>query len=172
MKTILLSLLMLSLLAPSLARAAFYQWTDAQGVVHFTDNRNNIPKHYRDKAQRVELSDSTPAVVSPGGKTESSAAPSTAPAPGGHGERWWRDRFKSLRTELKTLQDQRAGLEQQLVELRRKRTIFQRARDREAINRMEAQVSVVDGKISEMLNRIAALDLAAAQAAVPLEWRQ
>ncbi|QWV95584.1 DUF4124 domain-containing protein [Geomonas oryzisoli] len=168
MKTILLSLLLLSLLAPSLVRAAFYQWTDAQGVVHFTDNRNNIPKQYRDKASRVEVSDSAPAVVSPGATTASPAAL----APGGHDERWWRDRFKALRTELKTLQDQRTGLDQQLVELRRKRTIFQRARDREAINTMEAQISTIDGKISEMLNRIAALDLAAAQAAVPVEWRQ
>lgn len=171
MKTILLSLLLLSLLVPSLARAAFYQWTDAQGVVHFTDNRNNIPKQYRDKAHRVDVTDSAPVVVSPRGESVSSPAPA-ATMPGGHDQRWWQDRFKALRTELKALQDQRAGLEQQLIELRRKRTIFQRARDREAINAMEAQVSATDAKISEMLNRIAALDLAAAQAGVPVEWRQ
>ncbi|GFO63444.1 DUF4124 domain-containing protein [Geomonas paludis] len=172
MKTILLSLLLLSLLIPSAARAAFYQWTDAQGVVHFTDNRNNIPKQYRDKAHRVEVSDSAPVVVSPGATAAPRPAATPEQAPGGHDERWWRDRYKSLRSELKSLQDQRTALQQQLVELRRKRTIFQRARDREAINTMEAQVSTIDAKISDMLNRIAALDLAAAQAAVPLEWRQ
>ncbi|MBJ6750082.1 DUF4124 domain-containing protein [Geomonas anaerohicana] len=172
MKTILLSLSLLSLLIPSVGRAAFYQWTDANGVVHFTDNRSNIPRQYRDKAQRVEVSDSAPVTVSPGATTPSHKAPAAGVEPGGHNEGWWRDRYKSLRTELKTLQDQRAALDQQLVELRRKRTIFQRARDRVAINTMEAQVSTIDAKISDMLNRIAALDLAAAQAAVPLEWRQ
>lgn len=174
MKTVLLSILMLSLLVPSLARAAFYQWTDAAGVVHFTDNRSKIPKQYLDKAHRVEVSEpAAGTVISPPEPTPR-AVPVPVPdaSPGGHDERWWRDRFKTLRTELKTLQDERSGKEQQLVELRRKRTLFQRARDREAINTMEAQISGADAKISEMLNRIAALELAAAQAGVPVEWRQ
>ena len=172
MKTIWLPLLLLSLLTPTVAPAAFYQWTDAEGVVHFTDNRNHIPTQYRDQAHRVEVSDTAPTVVSPDANAVSRPTATVAKTPGGHDERWWRDRFKELRVELKALQDQRTGLEQQLVELRRKRTIFQRARDRVAINAMEAQVSTVEGKISEALNRIAALDLAAAQAAVPVEWRQ
>ncbi|QXE91830.1 DUF4124 domain-containing protein [Geomonas subterranea] len=172
MKTILLSLLMLILLTPTVARAAFYQWTDADGVVHFTDNRSHIPKQYREKAHRVDVSDTAPAVVTPGNEVVTRPAPPTTVEPGGHGESWWRERYKSLRTELKALQDERAGKEQQLVELRRKRTIFQRARDRAAINTMEAQVSTLDARISEMLNRIAALELAAAQAGVPVEWRQ
>ncbi|MBU5637231.1 DUF4124 domain-containing protein [Geomonas sp. Red69] len=172
MKTILLSLFLVSLLAPPPARGAFYQWTDAEGVVHFTDNRTNIPKQYRDKAHRVDVSDSAPAVVSPGTESVSRPAPPPMTAPGGHDESWWRERFRALRIELKTLQDERAGKEQQLVELRRKHTIFHRSRDREAVNTMEAQVSAVDAKISDMLNRIAALELAAAQAGVPVEWRQ
>lgn len=174
MKTLVLPLLLLSLLVPSLACAAFYEWTDAAGVVHFTDNRSNIPKQYKDKARRVEVSEPAAgtAISAPEPAPRSAPAPKTATSPGGHDEHWWRDRFKALRAELKALQDERSGKEQQLVELRRKRTLFQRARDREAINAMEAQISGADARISEMLNRIAALELAAAQAGVPVEWRQ
>lgn len=171
MRTVLLSLLMFSLLSPSLAGAAFYQWTDANGVVHFTDSRNNIPKQYQDKARRVEVSDA-PAVPQPATEASPRQAPGFKVSPGGHDERWWRERFRALRGELKSLQDSRSGKEQQLVELRRKRVIFQRARDRQAVNAMEAEIASYDARISDMLNRIAALELAAAQAGVPVEWRQ
>ena len=172
MKRVLLSFLILSLLSPLLARAAFYQWTDAEGVVHFTDNRKNIPKQYQDRARRVEVSDkaTTAAPASDGAARQEPQQ--RVVEPGGHGERWWRDRYKTLRSELKSLQDGRTRKEQALVELRRKRTFFHKASDRQAINVMEADIAGDDAKISEMLNRIQALDLAAAQAAVPLEWRQ
>ncbi|WP_129126279.1 DUF4124 domain-containing protein [Geomonas oryzae] len=172
MRHLLLSLLILALLSPSPARAAFYQWTDAEGVVHFTDNRSNIPKQYLDRARRVEVSDKATTVAPPAGGTVRQEPQQKPAEPGGHGERWWRDRYKALRSELKSLQDGRAGKEQALEELRRKRTFFHKASDRQAINVMEADIAGDDAKISEMLNRIQALDLAAAQAGVPLEWRQ
>ena len=172
MKKVLLSLLMLSLLLPVLAVAAFYQWTDTNGVVHFTDNRKNIPKQYQDKAQRVDVSDAPASVLPSTEAAPRQAPPKSSVYPGGHDERWWRERFRALRGELKNWQDARAGKEQQLVELRRKRVIFQRARDRQAVNTMKAEIASDDAKISDMLNRIAALELAAAQAGVPVEWRQ
>lgn len=172
MRHLLLSLLILALLSPLPARAAFYQWTDAEGVVHFTDNRNNIPKQYQDRARRVEVSDSATTVVPSAGGAVQLEPQRKAAEPGGHGERWWRDRYKTLRNELKSLQDGRTRKEQALEELRRKRTFFHKASDRQAINVMEADIAGDDAKISEMLNRIQALDLAAAQAGVPLEWRQ
>jgi hypothetical protein len=172
MKTVLLSLLMFSLLLPATAGAAFYEWTDAGGVVHFTDSRKNIPAQYKEKARRVEVSDA-PAMPAPA--TEAAppkAPPASGVSAGGHDERWWRERFRALRAELKALQDARTAKEQQLVELHRKHTIFQRARDRQAENAMDAEIASDDARISEMLNRITALELAAAQAGVPVEWRQ
>lgn len=173
LKLYLVSVLLLSLLAPVPARASFYQWTDSDGVVHFTDDRKKIPKHYQDRARRVDVSDKAgqppPATD---GAVRSEPKPQKAFEPGGHNESWWRDRYKNLRSELKALQDGRTRKEQALQELRRKRTFFHKASDRQAINVMEADIASDDAKISEMLNRIQALDLAAAQAGVPLEWRQ
>lgn len=176
MKNVLLSLCLLLLSAPRAADAAFYQWTDTNGVVHFTDDRKKIPKQYHDKAKRIEVREAPAAESAP--PREAAPAPAAkeaAPeqrAPGGHDEQWWRERMGELKGELKTLQDQRAGKEQQMVELRRKRTIFQRARDREAVNAMQASIAADEARISDLLNRIAALELAGARAGVPAEWLQ
>ncbi len=43
------------------AAAATYRWTDERGVVHFSDNYDNIPARYREKA-RVE-DEATPSVI-------------------------------------------------------------------------------------------------------------
>lgn len=169
MQTVLLSILMLSFLAVLPAGAAFYQWTDAAGVVHLTDDPKNVPQQYRGKAERIEVPDppSVPAATPPREEPRASAPP---PTPGGQGERWWRDRMAGLRNELKTLEDARKLKEQQLVELRRKRTIFQRARDRQAVNAMQAGIAADEARIADVLNKITALELAGTRAGVPAEW--
>lgn len=177
MKTCLPIFLVVSLLISAPAHAAFYQWTDANGVVHMTDDPRNVPKQYKGKAMRIEVREpaSTPREAAP----EPQSAPAASEADrgaagvtGGHDEAWWRAQFAELRSELTTVQAARSQKEQQLVELRRRRVIFQRARDRVAVHELEAQVSADDARISDLLNRIAALDLAASKAGVPLEWRQ
>ena len=172
MKTAVLCILMLSLLILPSAYAAFYQWTDEAGVVHMTDDSDKVPKQYRDRARRLQLPDSppAPATAAPAPKAAPRAAASERTEPGGHDEGWWRDRFGVLRAELKALQDARMQKEQQLVELRRKRTIFQRARDREAVNAMQAEMAADEARIGEVMNKIAALELAASRAGVPSEW--
>lgn len=176
--------LMISLLIPTPASSAFYQWTDAKGVVHMTDDARKVPKQYKGEATRIEVKEPArlPKVAAPEpqGAPAAPAADLAAPTagrgeagiPGGHDEKWWRAQFGELRSELNTLQAARSQREQQLVELRRRRAIFQRARDRVAINEAEAQVSADDARISDLLNRIAALELAASKAGVPVEWRQ
>jgi hypothetical protein len=177
MKTCLPIFLLLSVLISAPAHSAFYQWTDAGGVVHMTDDPRNVPKQYKEKATRIEIKEP------PRLRNGSAPAPERAPAaseadsgaagsPEGHDESWWRARFRGLRSELTTVQAARSQKEQQLDELRRRRVLFHRAQDRVAINELEAQISADDARISDLLNRIAALDLAASKAGVPLEWRQ
>lgn len=173
MKKTCLFVLVFSLLIPASLFAAFYQWTDAAGILHMTDNPDNIPRQYKDKATRVEVEE--PSVI---------PAPPSAPAPkplpraeerqlpGGHGENWWRDRFAMLRSELASLMDSRKQKEDELVQLRRKRTIFQGARDREAVNAKRAEIAEVEKRIGEVLNKIDALELAASRAGVPAQWRR
>jgi len=172
MKTASLSVLMLSLLFVPAAYPAFYQWTDEAGVVHMTDDPDKVPRQYQDKARRLQLPDPprAPAATAPAPQAAPRASAHKRPAPGGHEESWWRDRFSVLRGELKALQDARKQKEQQLVELRRKRTIFQRARDRQAVNAMQAEVAADEARIGEVMNKIAALELAASRAGVPAEW--
>ena len=171
MKTAALCILMLSLLTLSCAYASFYQWTDEAGVVHMTDDPDKVPKQYRDKARRLQLPDSPPApAAAPAPKAAPRAAAKQRLAPGGHDENWWRDRFGGLRGELKALQDARKQKEQQLVELRRKKTIFQRARDRQAVNAKQAEIAADEARIGEVMNKITALELAASRAGVPSDW--
>jgi hypothetical protein len=192
-------------LAAAVAHAAIYEWTDSDGVVHFTDNRANIPGKYRNKAKRLKRYEEHPAkggtepqrqgsrtIPQPTPQGAPSAAPSsTAPSttprqapqptpetvdhsftPGGHDEQWWRERFGTLREELKSLQEGLATKQAQLIELRRQRTIYQRGSDREAINALQGQISADEARINEVLNKITALELDAARAGVPTDWRQ
>jgi len=172
MKTSLLVLLMLFQLAPPFAHAAFYQWKDASGVVHLTDNPDKIPKLYQKKTKRLDLA----GPPKPAGAAASmpQAAPRAAaprpPAPGGHDERWWRARVSALRTELKARQNARSQKEVKLARLQRERRIFQRAKDRVAVNAMQAELSADEARIGELLSQIGVLELEAARAGVPAEW--
>jgi len=180
MKVSLLALPVLLCVAAAPAGAAFFQWTDAKGVAHFTDDAKKVPKKYRDKAKRLKLPAET-APAAPSAQPQGPAAqppaahlppPHAEAAPGGHPEAWWRQRFASLRRELKTRQDVLALKQEKLVELRRERRIFTRVRDREAVNAMEGDISADEVQISDLLKQIEALEQEAARAAVPVEWRR
>lgn len=172
MKKTCIFLLVVSLFTPASLFAAFYQWTDAAGVLHMTDNPDNIPREFKGKATRVEMEEPAARPVPPPAAVAPPQASQELSQPGGHGENWWRDRFAMLRSELETLRTSRRQMEEELVQLRRKRTIFQGARDREAVNAKRAEVAEVDKRISEVMNKIDALELAAARAGVPAEWRR
>lgn len=166
--------ILLHFFAPDL-HAAYYQWTDSQGVVHFTDNSDKIPKRYQKKAKRLDLPETrAPEPVAAPEPPAARAAP-TARQPekyGGHTEQWWRERFVELRSELQALQDGLPEKQKKLVQLRRKRVIYTRARDRVALNRMKDEIAVDEKRIAELQNRIILLEQEAARAFVPAEWRQ
>jgi hypothetical protein len=166
--TSLVLLLLLQFPAPS-AHAAFYQWSDAQGVIHFTDDPDKIPSKYLKRARRLKLSGqpAPPQVQAP-----SQVAKPQAPGPGGQTEQWWRERFSALRDELKTLQDGLPAKRASLVALRRRRAVYMRAQDRVAVNNMQAEVSADEARLSDLQNQIDALEQDAAKALVPAEWRQ
>ena len=176
MKIALLFLVLLLQYYPSAADAAFYQWVDAAGVTHFTDNPDKIPGTYRKRAKKLKLSEE-PSGVSLAGpqSTAPVAAPKAAAPPpqdfGGHPQQWWRGQYAELRGKLKALQSGLADKQTKLVELRRKRVIYTRAQDRVALNSMQAEISVDEVHIAELQNRIAELDRQATSAGVPVEWR-
>lgn len=175
-------LLALILLPLSNVYAAFYQWTDDSGVIHFTDTRKKIPKKYQKKAKEVtppgKSSPAAPTSPAPTPASEPKAMeepsrPAAAPpTPGGHPEQWWRERFTSLRRELKALQDELPLKQVRLAEVRRERRIFFRARDREAVNALEAELTANEVRRAEIERELEALELEAARAGVPAEWRR
>ena len=56
--TVLLAVLLAST-APSLA-AEYFRWIDQNGVVHFTDNLQNVPEKQRGPATRIKAADNPP----------------------------------------------------------------------------------------------------------------
>jgi Domain of unknown function (DUF4124) len=158
------------------AHGATYEWSDSQGVVHFTDDPDRIPDKYRLKARELNVQPVT-------GEKESTSPPppaaATIPAPakavpsyGGHDEEWWRSSFQALRDEIKTIQDNLPGKRDKLAVLGRKRTLYHKATDRTAFNELNAGIEKDEARITDLQKRLAELETAAATAAVPLEWRQ
>jgi hypothetical protein len=175
MKVKFLFLGVLLLLFPHLLHAEFYQWVDAKGVTHFTDDRDKIPGRYQKRAKKLNLTgepaQSGAAAPSPGTPAPQPVA-RPAETPWGNPESWWRQRFSGLRGEQKALLEGLSVKQAKLVELRRKRVIYSRPQDREAINNMQAGISADELRISELQRQIEELEQQASRAAVPREWRQ
>ncbi len=166
-------LLLLMVLLAGAGQAANYEWVDAGGVVHFTDDPGNIPEKYRDKAKKLEngiqnivSEPAPPPTVTPitGGMTEGANA--------GHDEQWWRSRFAELRNEIKGVREGLPQKKEKLDALHRKRVIFQRGSDRVAYNDLAKEIVADETHLQELEEQLAALDQQAAKAGVPLEWRQ
>lgn len=160
------------------AQGETYEWLDDQGVVHFTDNPDKIPGKYRKRvkerasvtgeAQRTPPTQEKPPVEAGGG------TPLTPKEElyGGHNKAWWRSSFTSLRNELKGIEERLPAKKEQLVELRHRRTVYQKGRDRVAYNELSTDIARDEARIKELQDKIAVLDADAAKAGVPVEWRQ
>jgi chromosome segregation ATPase len=93
-------------LSVSAAQAEFYRWVDKDGKEFFTNERQKVPREYRDNAAAVSPDASR---VRVGEKT----APQGRAASGvqehkdklGRGEEYWRTRAGKIRKELASLED-------------------------------------------------------------------
>lgn len=172
----LLLLLILSLSAP--ACAEIYKWVDDKGVVNFTDNRESIPAKYRKKVNVISSDKTGPSASSPGdeGRTSGSASGSAASKGdklyGGHDEAWWRDRYGSLRAEIKDLQDNLPKKRQELEQLNRKYKLFTYGRNREAYQAKAAEVKGDEDRIKDLQEKLNELENEAGRAGIPFEWRK
>ncbi len=97
---LLLSLLCMVCLGTTPVPAQMYQWTDEQGVRHYTDNLGTVPSAYLSRAG--ELVPSTPR---PGGATGAEAAPQWSPAQAAAlAGPWDAERMRLLQHEMRELQ--------------------------------------------------------------------
>jgi hypothetical protein len=168
--------LCITMFAFTAARADVYEWVDGQGVVHFTDNPDKIPGKYRAKAKNKGPARTGEEAVPPAQEKSPAIAlppPGKKVEPyGGHDEKWWRAGFREVRAELKNLQDQLPAKNDALAELRRKRAIYQKARDRVAYYDLADEIAKDEEKIKALQERLATLDADATRAGVPFEWRK
>src|SRR3990172_5931203 len=79
--------------------ATIYKWVDEKGVIHFTDEYENVPTAYRDQAKKETVEDSAktatpPPSRAPSRKEEVSAGPLS------QNEAYWRDRVRPLKEKL------------------------------------------------------------------------
>lgn len=117
--------LLIMLPAPVGALAGTYQWTDAAGVLHFTDNPEQIPAKYHKRVRELpSISKEQQGSGSP--DVGASPAPSNEvrePLPGENGGAF-RGEYGALTRELKKLQDTLPGKKEELTQLHRKWTIL------------------------------------------------
>ncbi len=150
--------------------AGIFQWEDSDGVVHFTDNPDNVPSVYRKKIRELDLKDDVSPAASVAGKAPPAKTPGTVDAQ--RNEQVWRRRYASLRAEIKLLQDHLPAKREELTELSRRRTKFQKGSDRVAFNDLSAEIKGDEEHIKELEKQLYDLDIEAARNAVPLEWRK
>jgi len=155
----------------AVAHAEIYQWTDKDGELHFTDNPDKIPPSFRNKAKEVDVTPMIQATEKPAESIAPTGQNGALPF-GGHDEMWWRSSFKSLRDEIKNIQDNLPGKKEKLTELRRKRTIYSKPRDRIAFNELDEVIKRDEEHVINIQKKLADLDNDAAKSGVPLGWRQ
>ena len=155
----------------TVAFAGVYEWTDGQGGVHFTDNADNIPAKYRNKAREKELQPAIEIKNEPA-QAVTPTVQSTPSPYGGHDETWWRASYSGLREEMKRIQANLPDKRAQLAQLRRKREIYQKPSGRIAYYDMLKEIERDEARVTELQKELADLDDKAAKAGVPLAWRR
>lgn len=176
-----LLLLILSFSLP--ASAEIYKWVDDKGVTNFTDNRDAIPAKYRKKAVQVSSEKPKPSAAEQGGgeqAAESAQGQSGGAAEvqksgtlyGGHDEDWWRERYGSLRGEIKELQDNLPKKRQELEQLNRKYRLYTYSRNRVAYQQKADEIKNDEDRIKELMEKLNDLENEAGRAGIPFEWRK
>jgi|AMWB02.1.fsa_nt_gi DNA repair exonuclease SbcCD ATPase subunit len=171
-----LLLLILSFSVP--ASAEIYKWVDDKGVINFTDNRDAIPAKYRKKALQISSEKPKPSAVEQGGDGQSAEPAQATEAQksgtlyGGHDEDWWRERYASLRGEIKELQDNLPKKRQELEQLNRKYRLYTYSRNRVAYQEKADEIKSDEDRIRELMEKLNDLENEAGRAGIPFEWRK
>ncbi len=100
-------MLAMMMMLSSDARAEFYRWVDRDGREFITNEREQIPAEYRDKAMPVEVRDDRVSVgQDPVADKNKPARISEHKDKYGRGELYWRKRAENLRRQLREQQDE------------------------------------------------------------------
>jgi hypothetical protein len=139
-----------------------YQWTDADGAIHFTDDPGKIPKKYHHTVKEVQPPDepgeengstsaapaTPPRPTSPPKRASepSQSAPSEAVDARGHNEAWWRQRVQEWQ-DKKT--DAQAKLADAQERLGRERFLNATTGNMKRVQDISAEVAMYEEQIRE-----------------------
>jgi len=137
-----------------------YQWTDADGVIHFTDDPGNIPEGFRDTARQILHPDEPSMPKSPPSTApESESPPGAQPQPprvsrpedvdaNGHNREWWQERVQDW-------QSRKAEAEAKLADAQER---LGRARYLDSTPAQSKRVQEITDEISKYENAIREAD--------------
>jgi hypothetical protein len=164
--------------APGAVAAGIYQWTDADGAIHFTDDPGKIPAKFRDTAQQLRPPDepseptSRPSAdierESPGPESEREPAPAPKPEPTaeeepvsaapsealdarGRNEEWWRQRVKEWRDKKADAEERLADAQERLGQ---ERFLNATTGNMQRIQDISAEVEMYESQIREADNML------------------
>lgn len=121
--------LLVALVPDAMAAGVVFQWTDADGGIHFTDDPGKIPKDFRDTAQEIRRPDEPKDPPSANPESESqpetqkkpaskSARPSISPSEAvdshGHNREWWQQRIQNWQAKKADAQAKLADAQDRL----------------------------------------------------------
>lgn len=163
---------LLALVLPAFA-GAVYQWTDADGAVHFTDDPGKIPKKFRDSVQQLSPPDQPKEPAGPRSE-EPEGGPPAEPEPGaapkresvsepgpsrslpsepvdarGHNREWWRERVREWQAKKADAQAKLADAQERLG---RERFLNATTGNMQRIQEISAEVSKYEEDIREAEN--------------------
>jgi len=177
MRYLVLALIMLAF--PVVCSAVIYKWVDEKGQTGYSDDLGKVPKKYRDSAvvtekqeQAVEIVEKSEPEKSPRkGETkgeqpvagDDKAKGKGKPLYDGKDEAAWKQDFGRQKHEIKSLEDQAAGVKERMA-------------DSAKISRgeyltLQNTLKDLDVRIGKSKSRLDALNDAADKAGVPAEFR-
>lgn len=167
---------LLLLAVPTLCSAEIYRWVDEKGRVGYSDDLGRVPKKYRNNAvvterqeQAVETIESSEPEKSPAkgvevkGASEIKERDKDKPVFDGKPGDAWKQDFARLKHEVKSLEDQAAGIKERMA-------------DASKISRGEYVILQntqrdLDFRMEKARQKLDALNDAAEKAGVPAELR-
>ncbi len=169
-----LGLALLLAIAPGTGAAgAVYQWTDADGVVHFSDDPGKIPKKFHGTVQELRRPDEpkAPNGINPEdaqGAQESVSKPAEAVDADGHNREWWQQRVRKWE-QKKT--DAQANLADAQERLGKERFLNATTGNMQRIQDISAEVSKYENDLREAENMLSdGLPDEARRAQAPPGW--
>lgn len=144
--------------------SADYKWVDEEGVIHLTDDLQNMPERYRPQAEKVE-----PPPLQKAPRTPLPLSLNEEVDAQGHGKDWWQSRVREWEEERDRAIAQIGKLNLERADLQFKNLMpSERIQER---NRISQEITLEEGKKREaerMLNED--LPEEARKAGAPSGW--